>query len=58
MITIAFTKAFELIKEWPLPNDIVRQLAILESQIDIDEVEDFSWIYESLQLIMNDTSRS
>ena len=57
MSTKAFTDAFELIKVRPLPDDILRQLAILERQIDIDEVEGFSWIYENLNLIMNDSSK-
>ena len=57
MSTKAFDEAFELSKKRPLPKDIIRQLAILESQIDISEVEDFSWIYEGVYLILNDTSK-
>ena len=52
-MTVAFDKAFKLARVRPLPRNILEDLAELESQIDLDEVEDFQWVYENIHLTID-----
>lgn len=49
-MTIAFDEAFKLARKRPLPRDILQRLAVFESKIDVDEIEDFQWVYENIHL--------
>ena len=53
-MTTAFDEAAILVKRDPLPFDIIERLGRLERKVDLDEVEDFQWFYESANLIIDD----
>ena len=52
-MTAIFEKAFKLIQEKPMPDDIIEQLDAYFELIPEEEKDDFLWLYEAAQLQTN-----
>ena len=52
-MTAIFEKAFKLIQEKPMPDDIIEQLDAYFELIPEEEEDDFLWLYEAAQLQTN-----
>lgn len=52
-MTLFFEKAFKLIQQNPLPDDIIEQLDAYFELIPEEEKDDFLWLYEAVQLQTN-----
>ena len=52
-MTLFFEKAFKLIQQNPLPDDIIEQLDVYFELIPEEEKDDFLWLYEAVELHIN-----